>query len=136
MADVTITAANVLAGADAEIEHGIAGATETAGQAVYRDDTDRKYKLGDNNGAAALRKVRGITLNGGANGQPMAILKRGDITIGGTLVAGSIYCLSAAPGAICPQADVASGSDVVVIGVAKSTSVLHVDIQQPGVTLA
>ncbi|MFI0844427.1 hypothetical protein [Mesorhizobium sp. IMUNJ 23232] len=136
MADVTITAANVLAGADAEIEHGIAGATETAGQAVYRDDADRKYKLGDNNGAAALRNVRGLTLNGGANGQPMAILKRGDITIGGTLVPGTTYCLSATPGGICPQADVASGSDVVVIGVAESTSVLHVDIQHSGVTLA
>ncbi|MEQ1956009.1 hypothetical protein [Mesorhizobium sp. CN2-181] len=135
MADVTIAAANVLAGAGAEIEHGIAGATETAGQALYRDAVDSRLKVSDNDGAAAVRKVRGLALNGAANGQPMAIIRRGPVTIGGTLVAGTTYCLSSTPGAICPQADVASGDDVVIIGVALSTSVLNVDIEQTGVTL-
>lgn len=136
MADVTITAANVLAGADAEIEHGKAGATETAGQALYLDETDKRLKIADNDGAAAVRKVRGLALNGASNGQPMAIIRRGPVTIGGTLVAGTTYCLSSTPGAICPQADVATGDDVVIIGVALSTTVLNVAIQHPGVTLA
>jgi len=136
MADISITAANVIAGENANIEHGRAGATETAGQVVYRAGSDEKYKLADNDSATAeVRRPRGITLNGAADGQPMALLKSGPITIGGTLVPGTTYCLSSTPGAICPQADIASGDDVVVIGVAKSATVLEVDIQISGVTL-
>ncbi|WP_442580720.1 hypothetical protein ACSBOB_01585 [Mesorhizobium sp. ASY16-5R] len=135
MADVTITAANVIAGAGAEIEHGTAGATETSGQALYRDAADSRLKVSDNDGTAAARKVRGLALNSAANGQPMAIIRRGPVTIGGTLVAGTTYCLSSTPGAICPQADVASGDDVVIIGVAMTTAILNVAIQHPGVTL-
>jgi hypothetical protein len=41
-----ITAANVLAGANAKKRTGVAGATITAGQTVYEDSTDsNKFKL-------------------------------------------------------------------------------------------
>lgn len=139
MTDVSITAANVLKGSNATIEQGTAGATVTAGQVVYKDDADGKYKLADNDASTTgqpIRKPRGVALNGASNGQPLAILRSGDITIGGTLVAGTTYCLSSTAGGICPQADVASGDDVVVLGVAKSTSVLGVAIQLSGVELA
>lgn len=136
MSDLSITAASVIAGADGNIEHGRAGATLTAGQVIYRAATDAKYKLADNDsGTAEVRRPRGIALHGASDNQPLAILRKGDITIGATLVAGTTYCLSSTPGAICPQADLASGDDVVIIGVAKSTSVLAVDIQISGVTL-
>lgn len=42
MADLTITAANVTAGALATTVTGTAGATITAGQLVYLDTRDRK----------------------------------------------------------------------------------------------
>lgn len=136
MADLTITAANVVAGADAVIEQGKFGASVTAGQALYRDEADKKLKLADNDSVtASVRGFRGIALNGGANNQPGAILRSGDVTIGGTLVAGTTYCLSSTPGAICPQADVASGDEVVVVGVAKSATVLRVDAVDTGVVL-
>ena len=87
MASLSITAANVLSGSGATIERGTAGATITAGQVVYRDTADGKYKLADADSATALaRDPRGIALNGASNGQPLAIIRAGDVTIGATMV--------------------------------------------------
>jgi hypothetical protein len=136
MADLVITAAAVLAAASATVEAGKAGATITAGQPVYRDSADQKYKLSDADSATAAAKApRGIALNGGSDGQPLSIIKSGDLTMNAVLIAGTAYYLSPTPGGIAPLADVLSGDDVVLLGVAKSTTVLAVDIQIPGVTL-
>lgn len=136
MADISITAANVLPGSNARTENGTFGATVTQGQAVYLDASDGKYKLADNdNATAAVRRPRGIVLNAGSNGQPGTIQTSGDITIGGTLTPGTVYVLSSTPGGIAPQADLASGDDVVILGVATSTTALALDIQISGVTL-
>jgi hypothetical protein len=135
MADISITAANVVAGSDAVRESGTAGATVTAGQLVYLDTSDMKYKLADSNGAAALRVPNGIALNGASNGQPLVIQKGGDITIGGTLTAGIPYFLSDTPGGLCPLPDIGTGEYSCIIGIAKSTSVLAVNIQPSGVAL-
>lgn len=137
MADITITAANVLPGANARTEHGTFGATITQGQAVYRDSSDGKYKLADTDSATAEVKVpRGIALNAGSNGQPATIQTNGDITIGATLTAGTAYYLSPVAGGIAPLADVAIGDDYTLLGLAKSTTVLALDIQVSGVTRA
>lgn len=136
MANLTITAANVIAGADSVLESGIAGATITAGQLVYKDDTSKKYLLADANSAtAAARTVRGVALNGASDGQPLVIQRAGDITYGATLTAGTDYYLSDTPGATCPRADIGSGEYVCLIGLAKSASVLTIAIQAPGVAL-
>lgn len=136
MADLSITAANVIAGADASIERGTAGETITAGQVVYKSSTTNKYMKADSNSATAEAKTaRGIALNGASNGQPLAIQKAGPVTIGATLVAGSAYYLSETAGGIQPAADLASGEDVCLLGLADSTTVLNLDIQAPGVTL-
>jgi len=137
LADITITAASVLAGADARTENGTFGATITQGQAVYKDATDGKYKLADTDSATAAVKVpRGIALNAGSNGQPATIQTSGDITIGATLTAGVAYYLSPVAGGIAPLADVAVGDDYTLLGLAKSASVLDLDIQVSGVTRA
>jgi hypothetical protein len=137
MADVSITAANVLAGANAIIENGRAGATITAGQALYKEAATGKWKLADSNSATAEAKTPGgLALNGAADGQPLAVLKKGDITIGGTVVAGTSYYLSETAGGIQPVGDLASGELVTLIGVAKSASVLSVNLTPSGVTLA
>ena len=135
MADISITAANVVPGSDAVRESGTAGATITAGQLVYLDTSDMKFKLADSNGAAALRVPNGIALNGASNGQPLVIQKGGDITIGGTLTAGIPYFLSDTPGGLCPLPDIGAGEFSCIIGIAKSTSVLAVNIQPSGVSL-
>jgi len=135
MADISITAANVVAGSDAVRESGTAGATITAGQLVYLDTSDMKYKLADANGAAALRVPNGIALNGASNGQPLSVQKGGDITIGGTMTAGIPYFLSDTPGGLCPLPDIGTGEYSCIVGIAKSTSVLAVNIQPSGVAL-
>jgi len=136
MTDLTFTAASVLKGANAITENGTAGETITAGQPVYKSSTTNKYMKADSNSATAEAKTaRGIALNGAADGQPLQILLKGDITIGATLTAGSAYYLSETAGGIQPAADLANGENVCLLGLAKSTTVLAVNIQAPGVTL-
>ncbi|MER9310095.1 hypothetical protein NKI51_12355 [Mesorhizobium australicum] len=135
MTDIAITAANVLAGANAVIENGYAAAAVTAGQVVYRD-ASAKYNLADTDSATALvRKPRGIALNGAAIGQPVAVQRSGDITIGATVTKGVAYYLSGTPGGICPVADVAAGDYPAVIGIATSASVLSINIVAPDAIL-
>lgn len=135
MANLSITAANVLAGDNAVRESGTAGETITAGQVVYKDSTTGRYKLADNNSATAEARVaRGIALNGAANGQPLQILRSGDITIGATLDTNEgAYYLSDTAGAICPVGDIGDGEYWCLIGLAKSSTVLSVNIQSSGV---
>jgi hypothetical protein len=134
MTDLAITAASVVAGSNATRDIGTAGATITAGQAVYLDSATNKWLLSDNNGTGT-RQVKGIALNGAALNQPLSVLKSGDITIGATLTPGVAYYLSSTPGGICPVADLATGMDPVLIGMAKSATVLSVEVLDSGVTL-
>lgn len=137
MADLSITAANVLKGSGAKLITGTAGATITAGQVVYLDSADDEYKLADCDSAtAAVRTPAGIALHASLDGQPLTILTKGPITIGATIAAGVAYYLSATAGGICPVADLSSGDYPAVLGMGESTTVLEVDIQAPGVALA
>lgn len=136
MADLSITAASVLPGANAVIAQGRAGEAVTAGKVAYLDPTVKKWKLADSNSATAAAKVAGgIVLNGAALDQPVAIQTGGDITIGAALTAGAPLYLSETPGGIQPAADLATGENVCLLGLAKSTTVLALNIQAPGVTL-
>lgn len=136
MSDLSITAANVVKGTNAVTENGTAGETITAGQPVYKSSTTNKYMKADSNsGTAEAKTARGIALNGAAAGQPLQILLKGDVTIGATLTAGSRYYLSETAGGIQPEADLGAGENVCLLGLAKSTTVLAVNIQAPGVTL-
>jgi len=138
VAAISITAANVLRGADARTRNADFGAAVTQGQVVYQDAADSRLKLADADSAtAAVRMPVGIALNAGSAGQPGTIQTDGDITIGATLTPGLPYFLSPdTPGGIALIADVQVGDDYVQIGVAKSASVLTIDIQTPGVTRA
>jgi hypothetical protein len=136
MADLTITAANVLAGVTAKKRAGAAGAAVTAGQVVYEAAETSRFGLADSNSATAeVRRPAGIALNGAADGQPLTIVTEGPVTIGATLTPGVAYYLSDTPGGICPVADVGSGEYVCLIGIATSASVLDVKIQASGVAL-
>jgi len=135
MADLTITAASVVAADNAVKESALAGETITAGKAVYKSPTTKKWMLADSNSAtAAAKTANGIALNGASLNQPLTVMKSGDVTIGATLTAGATYFLSDTAGGICPDADVGAGENVCQIGVAKSTTVLSVKIFAPGVS--
>ena len=135
MADITITAANVIAGSGASILRGAAGGAVTAGQIVARNSNGTFVPADNNAVTASGRTAIGVALNGAANGQPIAVASAGPVTIGGTLTAGVAYYLSDTPGGICPVADVGAGEYVVLLGIATSTSVLNVAIQNSGVSL-
>ena len=135
MADLVLTASAIVSGANSAQDHGTAGETITAGKAVYKSAT-KKWMLADSNSAtAAARQAGGIALNGASDGQPITVHKSGDLTVGAVLTAGQAVYLSDTAGGLCPLADVGAGEYVCLIGLAKSTSVLAVDIQFPGVSL-
>lgn len=136
MADITVTAASVVAGADSTTTSGTAGVTITAGQAVYLDTTTGKWALADADSATvAQRRAAGIALNGAALNQPIKVLTSGDVTIGATVTAGVAYYLSGTAGGICPVADIGTGEYVNLIGIATSATVIRVGIQFPNVAL-
>ncbi len=136
MTDLTITAASVLAGANASRKDGIAGEAIAAGRAVYQAAASKKWMLADSNSATAeARRATGIALNGAALNQPVSVQTAGDVTIGATLTPGTAYYLSDTPGGICPVADIGSGEYVCLIGLAKSATVLAIDVQFPNVSL-
>lgn len=136
MADLSITAANVIAGVGARKALGTAGATITAGKVVYLDAADNEYKLADTDSATeAVRSPAGIALNGASDGQPLVVLEEGPITIGATMTAGTVYYLSPNAGGIAPVADILAGDYPVIIGIATSTTVLNVNIQEAGVAI-
>jgi hypothetical protein len=125
MADITQTPANVVDQAGAQLDNtGRYGATVVAGQPVYRDATDNKWKLADNNVSAVLANVGGISLNGGSDGQPASVLIAGDINLGATLILGETYILSSNVGKIAPVADI-STNFVTILGVAITTAILR-----------
>lgn len=135
MVDLVITAASVVPGTNATIKPGTAGATILAGQVVYRDSADTKLKLADSDHAtAAVHDAVGIALNGASANQPVDYQTAGEITIGATMTAGNTYFLSNTAGGICPDADVGAGEEVIQIGIAKSTTVLVIDIQNVNVS--
>lgn len=137
MADLTITATSVVPGNSAKTETGVAGAAVTAGQVVYLDSADNKFKLADTDSATvAARSPYGIALHAASASQPLTVQTSGSITIGAAVTAGVFYYLSGTPGGICPVADVAAGDYPCIIGVATSASLLKVAIVEAGVVLA
>ena len=133
MTDITITPASVIAGADASIDFGVAGQAITAGQVVYLETASNKLKLADNNATdIEVRTARGIALNGAADGQPIGVIRSGQVTIGGTLLPNVAYYLSDTPGGICAVADLAPGEYPTLLGMAKTATSLDVHIYTTG----
>lgn len=134
MVDVAITAANVKKGAGAKVETGVAGATITAGQLVYLNQGTSKYLIADNDSVAVgANESRGFALHAALDNQPLQVQYAGEITLNG-LTPGATYFLSNTPGGLCPDADVGAGEKVMLVGVAKSATVLKIDPVFPGVT--
>lgn len=136
MADLSITAGNVIAGASAVKKSGISGATITAGRVVYLDPSDSRYKIADADSvpSGGFGQVF-LALNGASNGQPITVMSGGPVVIGATVTAGTAYYLSPTPGGIAPLADILSGDSVVLIGAATSATTLQFKPLITGVTL-
>ncbi|MBX4992282.1 hypothetical protein ABID08_000712 [Rhizobium binae] len=138
MADLVITAANVVAGTGVPTKTGVAGAAIAAGDIVYLDTaTTGKWQLADSDAATAEARGQtgniGIALNSAAANQPIVVQTEGPVTLGAVLTAGIAYYLSDTPGKLCPVADITGGDYYTLVGLAASTTVLNVDFQYSGV---
>src|SRR5262249_912833 len=134
MAALTITAANVVKIAGSQVAVGIAGATITAGQAVFADaSTGNAIKLADADLSVAAAAAVGIALNGAASGQPVSYITGGGLTIGAGTV-GTVYVVGATAGAINPAADLTTGWNTTILGVCTSSNTLTVNIFASGAT--
>jgi hypothetical protein len=135
MSALSITAANVIADAEATQAKGVAGTTITAGMPVYLDGSE-VYQKSRGNGATAAQ-CDGIALNGASSGQPFDILTAGNINLGATLVSGTAYYVSdATAGLIVPFDDLGSGDYPTFLGVADDTDNIRIAIQEGGVAKA
>jgi hypothetical protein len=126
MADLSVTAASVLASSTATKSTGVAGATITAGQALYADATaDGVLKLADANASLATSTMVGIALHAALTGQPITyVTADSNFAHGlGSVTAGQVIVLSATAGALAPVADLATGWFPVVAII--STSATH-----------
>jgi hypothetical protein len=133
MTAIAVTAAKVavVKPSEAKIVPYIAGATITAGQAVYRY-TDGTAKLADADGSGTYQP-RGIALNGGGAGQAIDVLEDGDV-YGFTLTsmnADAIAYLSNTAGGLATAAGSHSAAvgRVVCLTDKDATKVLHVFAQ-------
>lgn len=132
MPAITVTPANVVAGPDADYFQGIAGATITAGMAVYEDRQDHKLRGADADGGAQAANVKGIALNGASDGQPLRVQTNGTLAIGGTTIVGEQYALDSTAGGILPVGELAQNAFVTIIGVGASNNRLRLSIEATG----
>ena len=138
MADLSITAANV-AYTSGPVERAYnAGATITAGQAVYLDSATSTWKLAQCDGTAAEVDAVGIALHAALTGQPLAVAKAGAvINIGATTATNVPYMVSATAGGVAPLADLDAGKRICYLGFSPGTSgVFHVICKNMAATVA
>ena len=135
MADITQTAANVLAATGAPTKDVVWGETIIAGDVVYEDANDgNKYKKAINS-AEASAAAKGIALNSGSSGQPGRIQTGGNINPGGTVVVGEIYNVSPQAGKIAPDADVLSADYRTILGIGTTSSNIKLGINVSAIAL-
>jgi hypothetical protein len=144
MTDLVITADDVEQSTGAVIRHALAAVALTAGQAVY-EVGDGTVGLADaDHATAAVHKAKGIALHSAAAGQPIAYQTAGLVRIGADVAVGEIYVLSGNAGGVAPEADLAVGDEVVLIGVGHTAQVgspatgghILLGINPTGVTVA
>jgi hypothetical protein len=133
MADLSITAASVLASANAiKLTGVIASATTvTAGKVLYKT-ADNTYGLADSNGVSPINGANGVyvALTGGGAGQPVTFVATDSALVIGaaTTVGVPIYLSSDAAGGMTETfADVDSNSTVVCLGVTTASGTLNLN---------
>lgn len=135
MAALSVTAANVAKSTDAVTEEGVAGASLTAGMAVYKDASDSNKIKGADADVVTSAAAVGIALHAAASGQPIIFQKSGLITMGATMTKGEHYFAGTTAGELVPLADLASGDFPTRVIQAISTTVAVVQPYALGTAL-
>lgn len=129
MADLAITASNVIPGAGAVFEHGIANAAASAGDLAYYDPVAQQYGPHDANAAGVIHALRGMFVTSPlAAGSRCSVQVGGRVAVGAVLTTGMPFIGSANPGKVAPVADLASGWFCNLIGIAFDASNLDISV--------
>ena len=140
MSDIAITPADVIASAAVNIGRGTAGATITAGMALYADSTsNNSLKPAIATTAVAAAVVVGFALHASLTGQPIAYaISDPAFQFGGAATAGDVIYLGADNAGLVTQTfgDLVSGNASVVLGIcnhggAAGTATLNLAILPP-----
>lgn len=124
MAAISITAGSFVPSSGATYYPvGVAGATITAGKAVYKD-SNGVWQLARANAAATTPGngvEGGLAAHGAAASQPIVVLKRdSNLTLGATVTEGTLLSVGAdAAGDIASTADLSVGEFPCVFGIMK-----------------
>ena len=134
MVDVTLTAADVVAGSGAIVVEGTAGETIAQGKAVCLNASN-EYVLADCTDAD-LDAAAGFALTASIDGGPIKVLTGGNMTTDEQLTAGEAYFLNTTAGSIGLYADLTGGTDYITyVGTASTTSAMVVRVHASGVKL-
>ena len=110
------------------------GATISAGQPVYLDSSDGKYKLADADASETTAQVQGIAMTPGVDdGYGVIAIGGNIILVGTTMTVGDSYLASATAGGIMPEGDLASDDYVTHLGVAATATQLNLNIKATGI---
>jgi hypothetical protein len=110
------------------------GATVSAGNPVYRDAADGKYKVADANASSSTAAVVGVAMTPGIDtGYGLIAISGSIVLVGTTMAVGSSYYVSATAGSIIPEADLATNDYVSRIGTASSATQIILSLEATGV---
>lgn len=135
MANLSVTAANVVPDEGYAYVEGIAGETLTQGLVVYLKASDSRYWIAHCETSSATATVIGIVLTGASAGQPVRVMTGGTINIGATVAVGTVYLLSTA-GLIMPHGDIATSDWMSFLGIGTTTAKIKLGISNSGVQKA
>jgi hypothetical protein len=143
MADLTITADDVLPGSNATIiKDKAAGENFTAGQPVYLNATTDKWMMADSNVVIATTEQIGIAVSTGRTSQLVAVQTAGTLDVGATLTKRTLYVVAngtgtgtiTGEGLISPIADLIAGDYLYILGWASATDELTMRVINTGIT--
>lgn len=134
MADLSVTAANVLQSSGTTVSSGVSAVAINRGQYIYIK-TDGTIALADSNGTTPANTCAGVCIADVSTGQTCFYAASDAVfTPGFTAVAGDpIYLSNTAGGATKTYADIVSGSTVIVLGGMLTSTTMNFDPQVFGV---
>lgn len=135
MADLTITATQVLPTTSTRYSIVKVGEAVTHGQPLYKKASDGLYYKADAD-AEASAAAEGVAMSEAvASGQPIVMAVSGDITLGAGAApaAATEYYVSPTAGGLCPEADVLSGDYLTRIGYGIGSNQIRLDIKVSGI---
>ena len=124
MADLSITAANIIAQTGAKTPTKNAAEAISQGESVYENSAGQ-WALADADATLTIGTVIGIAIQTvTAASQPLQVITEGDLAMGAILAVNEVYVVSETAGGIELHSAHSSGDFLGLLGVAKTTSTL------------